>query len=52
MSTGVDCWALSQRNEDVTIETLVEDIVEQVERFETRLILYQDKVRKVLTERT
>ena len=48
---GAEKQALSQVDEIVTVESLLEDITRRLERLERNLVDYQDKVRSVLVEK-
>jgi endonuclease III len=39
---------LSQRDEDVTTESLIKNLLEKIERLESHLVAYQEKVKEAL----
>lgn len=45
---GVGKRTLSQENEDVTTESLITNLLEKVERLESHLVDYQEKVKEAL----
>jgi uncharacterized protein (UPF0335 family) len=45
---GVGKRTLSQENEDVTTESLIENLLEKIERLESHLVDYQEKVKEAL----
>lgn len=45
---GAGRLALSQKKEDLTIESLVRKLLEKVEILETHLVVYQDKVKEAM----
>jgi len=45
-----DSSGLSHEKEDVTMESLVTDLLERVQRLDVHIIVYQERVKRVLTE--
>ena len=45
---GVGKRTLSQENEDVPTESLIENLLEKIERLESHLVDYQEKVKEAL----
>ncbi|MGD0318790.1 MAG: hypothetical protein ABSB56_03735 [Nitrososphaerales archaeon] len=41
---------MSQKNEDVTTESLIKNLLEKIERLESHLVDYQGKVRNTLAD--
>jgi uncharacterized protein (UPF0335 family) len=39
---------LPQKNEDVTTESLIKNLLEKIERLESHLVNYQEKVKEAL----
>jgi uncharacterized protein (UPF0335 family) len=40
--------SLSEKKEDVTPESLIENLLERIERLESHLVEYQEKVKAIL----
>ena len=48
MRVKVENSVLSQENEDVTVESLVQDLLKKMETLESHLVDYQNKVKSAL----